>query len=103
MGGNTTVYKYDKGGNIQFKKVYSYSAAYGKTYKEIENITKRLSGGYYYVKRFGSKSVKSAKKQKIGTLFKLNFGKGFWRDWAISGLSYIFSNSFSKGLNDVLQ
>lgn len=47
--------------------------------------------------------MKSAKKQKIGTLFKLNFGKGFWRDWAISGLSYIFSNSFSKGLNDVLQ
>lgn len=72
-------------------------------YKEIENINSRLSSGYYYVKRFGSKSVKSAKKQKIGTLFKLNFGKGFWRDWAISGLSYIFSNSFSKGLNDVLQ
>lgn len=59
-------------------------------YKEIENITTRLSGGYYYVKRMGSKSVKSAKKQKIGTLFKLNFGKGYWRDWLISGLCSIF-------------
>ena len=31
VGGNTTVFKYDKGGNIQFKKVYSYSAAAGST------------------------------------------------------------------------
>lgn len=90
MGGNTTVYKYDKGGNLQFKKVYSYSAAYGKTYKEIENITTRLSGGYYYVKRMGSKSVKSATKQILKTLHKLNFGKGYWRDWLISGLCSIF-------------
>ena len=51
----------------------------------------------------GSKSVKSTKKQKIGTLFKLNFGKGYWRDWLISDLSAIFSNSFSKGLNYAMQ
>ena len=48
MGGNTTVYKYDKGGNIQFKKVYSYSAASGKTVNELINGTtgKTISYGY---------------------------------------------------------
>ena len=48
MGGNTTVYKYDKGGNIQFKKVYSYSAASGKTYSELLNGTtgKAINYGY---------------------------------------------------------
>ena len=35
MGGNTTVFRYDKGGNLQYKKVYAYSAAAGKTYNEL--------------------------------------------------------------------
>ena len=35
MGGNTTVFKYDKGGNLLYKKFYSYSAAAGKTIFEL--------------------------------------------------------------------
>ena len=31
VGGNTTVFKYDKGGNLKFKKVFTYSAALGST------------------------------------------------------------------------
>ena len=47
VGGNTTVFKYDKGGNLQYKKVYSYSAAAGKTYTELLNGTgKTISYGY---------------------------------------------------------
>ena len=47
MGGNTTVFKYDKGGNLQYKKVYSYSAAAGKTYTELLNGSgKTISYGY---------------------------------------------------------
>ena len=47
MGGDTTVFKYDKGGNLQFKKVYSYSAATGKTVNDLRNGTgKTISYGY---------------------------------------------------------
>ena len=47
VGGNTTVFKYDKGGNLQYKKVYSYSAAAGKTYTDLLNGTgKTISYGY---------------------------------------------------------
>ena len=47
VGGNTTVFKYDKGGNLQYKKVYSYSAAAGKTYTELLNGSgKTISYGY---------------------------------------------------------
>lgn len=68
-----------------------------QAHKQTSNITKRLLNGYYYTKRFGAKSAKSATKQIIKTLQKLNFGKGFWKDWLISGLSSVFSNSFSRG------
>ena len=73
-----------------------------QAHKQTSNITKRLLNGYYYTKRFGAKSAKSATKQIIKTLQKLNFGKGFWKDWLISGLSSVFSNSFSRGLNGSL-
>ena len=47
VGGNTTVFKYDKGGNLQYKKVYVYSAAVGKTYTDLLNGTgKTISYGY---------------------------------------------------------
>ena len=47
VGGNTTVFKYDKGGNLQYKKVYAYSAAAGKTYTDLLNGTgKTISYGY---------------------------------------------------------
>ena len=47
VGGNTTVFKYDKGGNLQYKKVYSYSTAAGKTYTDLLNGTgKTISYGY---------------------------------------------------------
>ena len=48
MGGNTTVFKYDNGGNLQYKKVYAYSAASGKTVNELLNGTtgKTISYGY---------------------------------------------------------
>ena len=47
VGGNTTVFKYDKGGNLQCKKVYTYSAASGKTYTDLLNGTgKTISYGY---------------------------------------------------------
>ena len=47
MGGNTTVFKYDKGGNLQYKKVYAYSAAAGKTYTDLLNGSgKAISYGY---------------------------------------------------------
>ena len=73
------------------------------SHSQVSNITKRLSSGYYYKKRMGSKSVKSATKHIVKTVQKLNFGKGFWKDWLVSGLSSIFSNSLSRGLNGVLQ
>ena len=53
--------------------------------------------------KLGANVFKYIKLNVVSTINNLNFGKGFWRDWAISGLSSIFSNSFSKGLNDVLQ
>ena len=48
MGGNTTVFKYDKGGNLQYKKVYSYSAAAGSTVTTLLNGTtgKTINYGY---------------------------------------------------------
>ena len=48
VGGNTTVFKYDNGGNLQYKKVYAYSAASGKTVNELLNGTtgKTISYGY---------------------------------------------------------
>ena len=47
VGGNTTVFKYDKGGNLQYKKEYTYSAATGKTYTDLLNGTgKTISYGY---------------------------------------------------------
>ena len=47
MGGNTTVFKYDKGGNLQYKKVYTYSAAIGKMYTDLLGGTgKTISYGY---------------------------------------------------------
>ena len=73
------------------------------SHSQVSNITKRLSSGYYYKKRMGSKSVKSATKHIVKTIQKLNFGKGFWKDWLVSGLTSIFSNSLSRGLNGVLQ
>ena len=48
MGGNTTVYKYDKGGNLQFKKIYAYSTAYGKTFSELLNGTSGKTVNYGY-------------------------------------------------------
>ena len=47
VGGNTTVFKYDNGGNLQYKKEYTYSAATGKTYTDLLNGTgKTISYGY---------------------------------------------------------
>lgn len=48
VGGNTTVFKYDKGGNLQFKKIYAYSAASGKTVNDLLNGTfgKTINYGY---------------------------------------------------------
>ena len=48
VGGNTTVFKYDKGGNLQFKKIYAYSAASGKTVNDLLNGTfgKTVHYGY---------------------------------------------------------
>ena len=47
VGGNTTVFRYDKGGNLQYKKEYTYSAATGKTYTDLLNGTgKTISYGY---------------------------------------------------------
>ena len=48
VGGNTTVFKYDKGGNLQFKKIYAYSAASGKTVNDLLNGTfgKTVNYGY---------------------------------------------------------
>ena len=41
------MFKYDKGGNLQYKKVYSYSAAAGKTYSDLLGGTgKTISYGY---------------------------------------------------------
>ena len=41
------MFKYDKGGNLQYKKVYAYSAAFGKTYTDLLNGTgKTVSYGY---------------------------------------------------------
>ena len=48
VGGNTTVFKYDKGGNIQFKKIYSYSAASGKTVNDLLNGTFGKTINYNY-------------------------------------------------------
>lgn len=50
-----------------------------------------------------STSAKSAITHIVKTVQKLNFGKGFWKDWLISGLTSVFSNSLSRGLNGVLQ
>ena len=52
-------------------------------------------------KMWGS-SAKSAVNHIVKTVQKLNFGKGFWKDWLISGLTSVFSNSLSRGLNAVL-
>ena len=47
VGGNTTVFKYDKDGNLQFKYVHGYSAATGKTVNDLRNGTgKTISYGY---------------------------------------------------------
>ena len=47
VGGNTTVFRYDKGGNLQYKKVFAYSSAVGKTYNDLLNGTgKIISYGY---------------------------------------------------------
>ena len=48
VGGNTTVFKYDVGGNIQFKKVYTYSAANGKTITELLEGTAGKTKSYGY-------------------------------------------------------
>ena len=48
MGGDTTVFKYDKGGNLQYKKVYAYSAASGNTYNELLSGTSGKTKNYGY-------------------------------------------------------
>lgn len=48
VGGNTTVFKYDDGGNLQFKKIYSYSSASGKTVTELLNGTFGKTVDYTY-------------------------------------------------------
>lgn len=48
VGGNTTVFKYDKGGNLQFKKVFDYSAASGSTVTELLNSSAGTVFNYGY-------------------------------------------------------
>lgn len=48
VGGNTTVFKYDKGGNLQFKKVFAYSAASGSTVTELLNSSAGTVFNYGY-------------------------------------------------------
>ena len=48
VGGNKTVFKYDKGGNLQFKKVKGYSAATGKTVNNLLNGTFAKTVNYGY-------------------------------------------------------
>lgn len=53
--------------------------------------------------KLGANVFKHVKLNVVSTINNLNFGKGYWRDWLISDLSAIFSNSFSKGLNYAMQ
>lgn len=48
VGGNTTVFKYDKGGNLLFKKVFAYSAASGSTVTELLNSSAGTTVNYGY-------------------------------------------------------
>ena len=48
VGGDTTVFKYDKGGNLQYKKVYACSAASGNTYNELLSGTSGKTKNYGY-------------------------------------------------------
>ena len=62
-----------------------------------------LSRAYSLSPKLGANVFKHVKLNVVSTINNLNFGKGYWRDWLISGLSAIFSNSFSKGLNYAMQ
>jgi len=48
VGGKTTVYKYDKGGNIQYKKRFDYSSAAGSLTTDLLNSTSGSKITYAY-------------------------------------------------------
>ena len=72
VGGNTTVFKYDKSGNIQFKKIYSYSAASGKTVNELINGTTGNTISYGY--GISTNKDKLTSYNGSGTLTYNNYG-----------------------------
>lgn len=48
VGGKTTVYKYDEGGNLQYKKRFDYSSAAGSLTKDLLNSTTGVKTTYEY-------------------------------------------------------
>lgn len=72
------------------------------THKLVGTVSGRIMTGYYNngVDIF-SKSFKSAVGQMFKSLNNVNFSKGFYKDWIITGLQAIFATSFAMGLNSL--
>jgi len=73
-----------------------------EAHKHIGNILNSIiNGKYNNGKDIFSGPLKNAVGDMFSRLVKLNFGKGFYRDWIKTFLLAIFSTSFSGGLNNL--
>ena len=102
VGGNTTVYKYDKDGNILFKKVFSYSAATGKTVTTLLNSASGTTVNYGYGAVYNGDLLTSYNGS--GTLAYDSYGnpkKWFKHGAGSSSLSYTLQWSHVSNLSSV--
>ena len=74
-----------------------------KSHKLVGTISQRIVSSYYNndASKIFSTSLRSAASQMFKNLFKVNFGKGFYKDWIITGLQSVFNISFSRGVNSL--
>lgn len=67
------------------------------THEFVGTITDRIiTGAYNDGVHIFSKSWRSAAGQMVSSLMKLNFDKGFYRDWLATLLQALFSVTFSR-------
>ena len=71
-----------------------------RTHKLVGTIERRMVKGIYNnSENVFSKSFRSAAGQMFKSIANLNFGKGFYKDWLITGMQAVFSTALLRGLS----